>query len=84
MKFQWYVVDLDEGTVAGSNDVDDVDQFIENDQYIVLTAQHGCFFNGSRDQIEVEELGTDEDEEDEDEEDEEDEDSDGSDDSEED
>lgn len=68
MKYQWYVVDLDEGTVKGSNDVEELDKILQSEQYVVLSAQHGVFFNGSRDQNEVEPLvseeNKDEDEED--------------------
>lgn len=58
MKFQWYIIDLDEGTVEGTNDVDMLENYIENDQYCILTAQHGKYYLGSRKENEVRELDT--------------------------
>jgi hypothetical protein len=54
MKFAIYVVNLDDGEIAGYNDVDQVEQFIENDQYMILMPQHGVYFLGSRVQKQVE------------------------------
>lgn len=56
MKFQWYVVDLEEGSVQGSNDVDVVRPYITDDQYLVFTAQHGKYYLGSTTEKEVKEL----------------------------
>lgn len=71
MKFQWYVIDCDEGTVTGSNDVDEVRQFLTSDRYVLLTAQHGQYYCGSTVEKEVEALQSSESEDDdEDEEDE--------------
>lgn len=56
MKFQWYVVDLDEGTIHGSNDTDTIRLYLENDNYLVFTAQHGQYFCGSTVEKEVPEI----------------------------
>jgi hypothetical protein len=65
MKFQWYIVDLDNGTVQGSNDIEEFDDLLDDDQFVILTAQHGKYFNGSRDEVEVEALDLEDDEEEE-------------------
>lgn len=61
MKFQWYVIDLEEGTVKGTNDVEVVQKggFLENDAYVILTAQHGMYYLGSTKENQVEELTVD-------------------------
>lgn len=56
MRFQWYLVDTTEQTVQGCNDVEQLNAFLDNPEFVILSAQHGIFFNGSRDQQEVEEL----------------------------
>lgn len=56
MRFQWYLVDTTEQTVQGCNDVEQLNAFLDNPEFVVLSAQHGIFFNGSRDQNEVYEL----------------------------
>lgn len=53
-KFLFYVVDLEEGTVTGSNNVETVEQFVENDQYTVIHAQSGVYWLGSRKENNVE------------------------------
>ena len=60
MKYQWYVVDLDEGTINGSNDVDEIRPFVENDRYLVFTAQHGVYCLGSTVEKEVQPLESEE------------------------
>lgn len=62
MKFQWYIIDLEEGTVKGTNDVEQCDEFLKTDQYVVLTGQHGIFYLGSRIANEVEALEANEEE----------------------
>jgi hypothetical protein len=54
MRFQWYIVDCDEGSVSGSNDVEEFEELLNDDRYVVLSGQHGKFFNGSRDEQDVE------------------------------
>ena len=56
MKFQWYIINLEEGTVEGTNDVEAIEGFINSDEYLILTAQHGRYFLGSRKENEVTEL----------------------------
>ncbi len=63
MKFQWYVINLDEGTVYGHNDVDVVRPLIEKENFVVLTAQHGKYYNGNTNEIDVKELSSDTEEE---------------------
>ncbi len=58
MRFQWYLVDTDDGTVQGCNDVEALDEFILDDRYVILSAQHGVYFSGSRDENSVEEFDT--------------------------
>lgn len=57
MKFQWYVIDTVEKTVQGTNDVEQIEKLVSDNRYILLTAQHGKFFNGSNDENDVEEIG---------------------------
>jgi hypothetical protein len=59
MKFQWYLIDCVAQTVKGTNDVEVVQTFLDNPDYILLTAQHGKYFNGSKNEIEVEEFDSD-------------------------
>jgi len=54
-KFVFYVIDLDEGTVTGTNNVEQVEEFVENDQYIVLH-QGGTYWLGSRKENDVQAL----------------------------
>lgn len=61
MKFQWYIINLEEGTVVGTNDVELAQPFINNDDYLLLTAQHGRYYLGSNTENEVQELNTTED-----------------------
>lgn len=56
MKFQWYLVDCEEGTVKGTNDVEVVHDKLTDERYILLTAQHGKYFCGSTDEIDVPEI----------------------------
>lgn len=58
MKFQWYIINCDEGTVEGTNDVDAARPYIEDDSYVVLTAQHGMYYLGSTKENQVQELDT--------------------------
>jgi hypothetical protein len=53
MKFQWYVIDLTENTIEGSNDVDEIRGPLKDENFLVLTAQHGKFYHGSTDEQEV-------------------------------
>ncbi len=49
-KYSCYLVNLDEGTVAGTNDVDEVQSFLEKDNYLVLFPNSGdqaVYFMGS-------------------------------------
>lgn len=62
MKFQWYIINCEDGTVEGTNDVEQCEEFIENSDYVILTAQHGTYFNGDRSAVDVEELSSDEEE----------------------
>jgi hypothetical protein len=58
MKFQWYVINLDDGEVVGTNDVDDIREHLKDDNFVVLTAQHGKYFCGSTDEKDVQPLPT--------------------------
>lgn len=58
MKFQFYIINLEEGTVEGTNDVEKLDPYIVNDEYLILTAQHGSYWLGSRKDNDVQELDT--------------------------
>lgn len=62
MRFQWYIINLDDGSVQGSNDVEEFDDLMDDDQFVILSGQHGVFYNGSRDQNDVEEFCADTDE----------------------
>lgn len=54
MKFQWYVFDAkNPSRVVGCNDIELIEKYIEDPRYTLLTAQHGVFFNGSRNQKNV-------------------------------
>lgn len=65
MKFQWYVIDTDEKTIKGTNDVEKIMPLVNDDRYMLLTAQHGSFFNGSNAPEDVEEYMSDSDDDDE-------------------
>lgn len=53
-KFQWYVFNSEEpDNVRGSNDVEEVEKFINDPRYTILSAQHGIYFNGDRDEKQV-------------------------------
>lgn len=54
MKFQWYIVDTDEASVKGSNDIEEFEELLNDDRYVVLSGQHGKFFCGSREEQDVE------------------------------
>lgn len=56
MKFQWYVVDTKLRTVEGTNDVELIQPLVEDERFILLTAQHGRYFNGSSSDVNVREL----------------------------
>lgn len=54
-KYVWYIINLDDGTVQGTNDVEQVEQFVENDSFMCLH-QGGSYFLGSREENKVEAL----------------------------
>ncbi len=56
MKFQWYIVDLEKGNVQGTNDVELAKPFMENDAYLIFTAQHGLYYCGSTVEHDVEKI----------------------------
>lgn len=80
-RFAIHVVDLDEGTVQGTNNVEDVQDVMNDDRYLILMAQSGVYFHGDTNELEIEPYPSKEDLEaadaEEDEEDEEDEEGDG-------
>ena len=47
MKHVFYIVDCDEGSVKGTNDVDTAEYFVEDDRYVIIHAE-GSYFCGSR------------------------------------
>lgn len=51
----WYIVDLNEGSVQSTNDNEVAEQFLCNDEYLVIH-QNGTYFCGSRLAREPEEL----------------------------
>jgi hypothetical protein len=53
-RFQWYIVDTDDATVTGSNDVEEFEELLDDDRYVILSGQHGKFYCGSRDEQNVE------------------------------
>ena len=55
-KYLFYIIDNDEGTVQGTNIVEQVEQFIENDQYTIIHSQSGTYWCGSRKENKVEEI----------------------------
>lgn len=69
-RFAIHVVDLDEGTVQGTNNVEDVQDVMSDDRYLILMAQSGVYFHGDTSELEIEpfpskeELTADDDEED--------------------
>lgn len=54
-KFVLYIIDLDEATVQGTNDVEQADRFVEDERFIVLH-QEGIYFQGRRIEEKVEPL----------------------------
>lgn len=56
MKFQWYVIDTQLRTVEGTNDIEAIQPLVEDERYVLLTAQHGKYFNGSSADVDVREL----------------------------
>lgn len=54
--FQWYIINLDEGTVEGTNNVEHLEEFLKDDSYLCLTGQHGIYYLGSRKENQVHEL----------------------------
>lgn len=56
MEFAMYVVNLDDGMVTGTNDVETAEQFIEDDSYVIILVQHGVWYLGSRKENPVTEL----------------------------
>lgn len=56
MKFLYNIVDCDDGTVEGTNDLDVARKFMEDDhdRYIIIYNQTGTFFDGSTDENEIE------------------------------
>lgn len=58
MKFLYNIVDCDDGTVEGTNDLDVARKFMEDDhdRYIIIYNQTGAFFDGSTDENEIEEV----------------------------
>lgn len=56
MKFQWYIINMSEATVEGTNDVDKARKFLTDEDYMILTGQHGVYFVGESDGEEVHEL----------------------------
>lgn len=55
-KFSMYVIDLEEKTIEGTNDVEQVEHLLDSefeDRFIILHGQHGVYFNGSRQENEV-------------------------------
>lgn len=66
MKFVFYIVELETGEVNGTNDADVVEEFVENDDYVIIHSE-GSFFCGDRTEYEVQNIEDDgEEEEDED------------------
>lgn len=55
MKFIFYVIDLEEGTVRGTNDVEEIEEFIDDDFFIILH-QNGSYFRGNREEVDVQSL----------------------------
>lgn len=56
--YSMYVIDLEEGSVRGVNDVDEVKSsgILESDSFIVLHPQSGVFFQGSTEETKVEQF----------------------------
>lgn len=50
-KFAWLVVDLENGTVDGTNDADLIDNLVEDANYVCINQQSECYFWGNRNQI---------------------------------
>lgn len=57
-KHVFYIVDLDEGTVQGTNNVEVAESFITNDSYVIIH-QAGTYFCGSRVDRDVETIPND-------------------------
>lgn len=51
-KYVMYIIDLEDGGVYGTNSVEEAEQFIEDDNFIVLH-QGGAWFQGGRDENET-------------------------------
>lgn len=52
-RYAIHVVDLDEGTVSGTNDVDEVRDIMDDDRYVILMAQSGVYFHGDSSENEI-------------------------------
>lgn len=55
MKFVFYIIDIDEGTIEGTNDVEVAERFIENNHHIILHPG-GTYFAGSREERDVKDI----------------------------
>lgn len=57
-RFSTYLISLEEGTVEGTNDVELIESYINNDAYLILlpNSGDGAYFLGSRKENEIPEL----------------------------
>lgn len=55
-RFVFYIVNLEDGTVKGSNNVEAIDSLVEDDNWLIIHKDSGTFFCGSRDSQEIPEM----------------------------
>jgi hypothetical protein len=53
-RYAIHVIDLDEGTVQGTNNVEDVQDVMSDDRYVIMMAQSGVYFHGDTSEIQIE------------------------------
>lgn len=58
-KFVFYIVDLSDATVTGTNDIEVVEQFVENDDFVVIHKDSDVYFCGNRDENDIAEVDAD-------------------------
>lgn len=50
----WTVVNLETGQVTGTNDIARIEELIEDDNFLCIHARGGAYFQGSREQQDIE------------------------------
>lgn len=58
-KFVFYIVDLSDATVTGTNDIEVAGQFLENEDFVVIHKDSGVYLCGNRDENDIAEVDAD-------------------------